>query len=489
MPTTEQLEVKKLSLDLKNFRTTPQKKEVDAIKAMIAIKPDRFFAVMESLIDDGYLLTENIIILKEGKLLTVKEGNRRIAALKLIHNLYNLDNLLIPESIQKKIKNISTAWKKENLKVPCTIYVLSEIDKVNRIVSLAHAKGEKASRDGWNSVARARHNRDVKNATELGLDVLEKYLKHGRNLSGQQKERWGGEYPITVLEEAMRKLHYRMKIPTVDELVKKYPKIKMLSEFEELLRDIGLEQVTFPTIRNPNSDFGIPYGINPLTQSTTKATTNTTGNSSNSPIGKQSNPKTATQTSSVTGKSNGIPTTTIIQSLSHSGGGANASSSKVHALDNPKHITALLRKFNPTGNNREKIVTLKNELLKLKVKDNPIAFCFLLRSIFEISAKVYSEEKSISLKKIKKDGKGVDKYNDKTLAELLKDVTAHLTTNNKNEELRKKFYGAMTEMTTPNRFLSVTSMNQLVHSNSFSVSPPDISRLFSNIYPLLEAMN
>lgn len=50
MPTTSQMEVSKLKLDLKNFRTVPQKKESDAIKAMISIKPDRFFAVMESII-------------------------------------------------------------------------------------------------------------------------------------------------------------------------------------------------------------------------------------------------------------------------------------------------------------------------------------------------------------------------------------------------------------------------------------------------------
>ena len=88
MPTTAQIEVSKLKLDLKNFRTVPQKKEADAIKAMISIKPDRFFAVMESIIEDGYLPTENIIVLKDGTDNIVKEGNRRIAALKLIHGLY-----------------------------------------------------------------------------------------------------------------------------------------------------------------------------------------------------------------------------------------------------------------------------------------------------------------------------------------------------------------------------------------------------------------
>jgi len=94
MPTTSQIEVKDLNLDLKNFRTVPQKKESDAIKAMISIKPDRFFAVMDSIIEDGYLPTENIIVLKDGLKHIVKEGNRRIAEKTL-----NIDISHLPKGI------------------------------------------------------------------------------------------------------------------------------------------------------------------------------------------------------------------------------------------------------------------------------------------------------------------------------------------------------------------------------------------------------
>ena len=131
MPTTAQIEVSNLKLDLKNFRTVPQKKEADAIKAMISIKPDRFFAVMESIIEDGYLPTENIIVLKDGTDNIVKEGNRRVAALKLIHGLYKLSDFGLPTSIIDSINNIDPKWKTENLKVPCTIFSAKEADKVD----------------------------------------------------------------------------------------------------------------------------------------------------------------------------------------------------------------------------------------------------------------------------------------------------------------------------------------------------------------------
>ncbi|MDO9258160.1 MAG: hypothetical protein Q7U54_21795 [Bacteroidales bacterium] len=454
MPTTSQIEVKDLSLDLKNFRTVPQKKESDAIKAMISIKPDRFFAVMDSIIEDGYLPTENIIVLKDGLKYIVKEGNRRIASLKLIHGYLKVNDFAVPSSLIDKIKQLNANWKGENLKIPCTIFNLSEADKVDKVVTLAHGKGEKASRDPWNSVARARHNRDVKGASEPALDLLEKYLKNGSNLNNQQKERWGGEYSITILDEAMRKIHARLGFTNSTELAKKYPKVQNLSGLEEIIRDIGLELIKFETIRNTNVDFAQAYGINPLGGSST-AQTNQTQTASNSSSTTTTNAQTSSTTSS--------------------------SAPKAYAVNDPKYVASLLKKFSPRGNNRQKVVTLRDEIKNLKIKDNPIAFCFLLRSMFEISAKAYCNDNSISLTKA--GGK------EKTLVELLRDITNHLTSNNSNTAMVKVLHGAMTEMGQPDRILSVTSMNHLVHNPSFSVLPSDVCTLFSKIYPLLETMN
>ena len=54
MPTTDILEVKQLKLDLRNFRTVPQKDELCAIHAMVSVNPDSFWALTESLLADGY---------------------------------------------------------------------------------------------------------------------------------------------------------------------------------------------------------------------------------------------------------------------------------------------------------------------------------------------------------------------------------------------------------------------------------------------------
>lgn len=59
----------------------------------------------------------------------------------------------------------------------------------------------------------------------------------------------------------------------------------------------------------------------------------------------------------------------------------------------------------------------------------------------------------------------------------------------KDQAALKVLHGAMAELARPEGFLSVTSMNQLVHNARFTVTPTDVCVLFGNIFPLLECMN
>ncbi|HLK15866.1 MAG TPA: hypothetical protein VKT78_13765 [Fimbriimonadaceae bacterium] len=450
------------------------------MQAMVSISPDRFWALAASLLDDGYLPTENILVLKTDPTagtLTVKEGNRRIAALKLIHGIHKSDDLVIPESTLARIKCTNAEWKKNNQTVPCTIYPPEDAAIVDRIVTLAHGKGEKAGRDQWNAVARARHNRDFNLGSEPALDQLEKYLASGKNLTAQQKERWAGDYPLTVLEEAMKRLALRLGSANAPELARKYPAIDRRHEYEEVLRDIGQKLLGFEAIRKQGADFAIAYGIPQVRSSAAGAAPGS------APASSTANADAAP--GSVTGGDQANPNAPATSGKTRPGTsqapGAPGARTAAHAINDPRAVTKALKQFVPKGNGRQKMVTLRDEALKLKLRDNPLAFCFLLRSMFEISAKLYAADHQI--RATKPDGK------DKTLADLLRDNTRHLTGGNRSSPMGKVLHGAQTELARPDGILSVTSMNQLVHSTTFSVQPQDISTLFGNIYPLLEAMN
>jgi hypothetical protein len=455
MRETKQVAVKDLTLDLANFRTVRQASETTALHAMISTSPDRFWALTDSLLQDGYLPTESIIVLRTGpgqSMLIVKEGNRRVAALKLLLKLLPLDGLEVPESTVTALQAVSPAWRDDNATVPCTIYDASDAARVDRIVRLAHGKGEKAGRDQWNAVARARHNRDVNSAAEPSLDLLEKYLEHGKNVTEHQKARWAGVFPLTVLAEAMKRLAPRLSLGASRGLAEAYPSIKHRLPIESIIHAIGLEKLGFDRLRNKDVDFGVDYGLPALRKAKAKATK-------------------ATSAKSASAKTTSATKSPAVE--------------RAVATGDPRAVRRLLNEFQPVGKKREKLVALLNEAIKLDLRQTPLAFSFVLRSMFEISAKAYCGEHASS------GGPSTTKPNgqDKALVDLLRDITTHLTKNKADKEKVKLLHGSMTELGRSEGLLSVTSLNQLVHNPRFSVAPFDIAVLFGNVFPLLEAMS
>ncbi len=457
MGKTKQIKVADLHIDLTNYRTVHQPDEEHATNALISIHPSYFWALMESLLDDGYNPTENIVVLQVNGKPVVKEGNRRTACLKLIHGITK--NVEVPTHIEDRIKKLSSHWKAENETIPCVVYAAKDAGFVDKLVARTHAKGEEAGRDPWNSVARARYARDHLKKSEPGLELLEAYLVKGKNLNPQQAERWSGDYPLTVLNEALQKLAPILKVKGAADLAASYP-TKNKKCFDGVLFDIGTATLGFKEIRESSQSWVTAYGL-----------------AVPSPAG---NP----------GGSGGSGGTGSAGGTGPTGGGSSGAkgkggSTKAHPSNDPRSVRKKLSSFKVKGTGRDKIATLLNEIRTLKLETHPHAFCFLLRSLFELSAKAYcaDHKKSGGPDSKKKDGL------EKSLADLLRDIVNHLTNNGADKAKVKVLHGPMTELAKKDGLLSVTSMNQLVHHPSFSVSPPDICILFGNVFPLLEEMN
>lgn len=494
MSRTEQVQVSDLSIDLHNFRTVAQTSELEAIQAMISISPDFFWGLMESLLADGYLPTENIIVLEDvSGIKCVKEGNRRIASLKILLGIINGQQLDLPQQISDQIKNLSPKWIQENSVVPCTIYSSAEEDVVDKIVTRTHGKGSKSGRDVWEAVARARHNRDKNGAAEIALDLLEKYLIHGTNFSHDQKIRWAGRYNLTVLEEAVKRIATRFGVPSSTELVRQYPNVQPKKSLDDIIHAIGIESIGFSAIRD-SGDFALRYGVPPLNSGVGQpsAGSNSNGGTSSSNAGNPSsggNASNGGQNGNSPGS--GVAAGANTENTSGAGGGSlnngvAGGRTQATATTDERSVKKALRALKIYGPNRAKLETVRKEILKLKLKDNPIAFCFLLRSMFEISAKAYCEDRSGQAGApvaVKNDG------SERTLADILRDIVSHLTQNKTDKQMVKLLHGPLTEIQRQDGILSLTSMNQLIHNTSFTISSTDIPTLFSNIFPLLEQMN
>jgi hypothetical protein len=457
-PETKSVPIRDLSLDLANFRTVKQSDERAAIDAMISTSPDRFWALTGSLLDSGYLPTDNIIVLRDGaKTLTVREGNRRIAALKLIHKIQPLSAFEVPQDIADRIKGVTAAWRKENSEVPCAIYDGAASSVVDKIVTLAHGKGEKAGRDQWNAVARARHNRETNRAAEPALDLLEKYLQNGKNLTPLQKARWSGAFPLSVLEEAMKRMAPRLGLASAAALANSYPKVKFRDEIETIIHDVGLEQLAFDRIRDRVTDFAEAYGL---------------------PVAKTTGRKGKGDTKSG-------PTKAGRRAAAAATRRKEKAAEKAIATGDPRALKRLFQDFTPLGKKREKLVALKDEIVTLDLRRTPLAFCYVLRSMFELSAKAYCADHAASGGPAATKASGEERH----LVDVLRDITTHLTKNKTDKAKLKELHGAITELAKPEGILSVTSMNQLIHNPRFSVATSDLAIVAANVFPLLEAMS
>jgi hypothetical protein len=210
--------------------------------------------------------TENIVVIEHNGSFIVKEGNRRIASLKIIYGI--IKNVELPEHIQEKINALSGEWKDANQSVPCAVYTNAEEEFVDRLVARTHGKGETSGRDKWTAVARARHARDHSRMSEPGLDLLEAYLKAGKNLTPQQAERWSGDYPITVLDEAIQKLAPLLGFTSPADLASQYPKKHEI--IDDILLDIGMSNLSFKDLRASSPFWGARYNLPPPAKATAR---------------------------------------------------------------------------------------------------------------------------------------------------------------------------------------------------------------------------
>jgi hypothetical protein len=393
----------------------------------------------------------------------VKEGNRRVAALKLIHKALPLAAFTVPDNIVKQIAGITTTWRRANDTVPCTVYKEADADTVDRIVRLAHGKGEKAGRDQWNAVARARHNRDGNSANEPALDLLEAYLEHGKNVTSHQRARWAGAFPLSVLGEAMKRIAPRLGVPSAPALAAKYPNVKHRDSLEAIIHAIGLEQLGFDGIRRKDGDFAESYGV-PAAAKPAK-----TGGAGGTTGATHAQTKSKTQ-----------PEATTSQSQQ-----TQKKAQKALATGDPRAVRQLMKDFVPRGKGREKVTALRDEIVLLDLGKTPLAFCFVLRSMFEISAKAYCADHAKSGGPSATKSGGEERH----LVDILRDITKHATANNTDKAKQKVLHGAMAELGKSQGILSVTSMNQLVHNPRFSVAASDVAVTFGNVFPLLEEMN
>ncbi|WP_339096237.1 hypothetical protein WDJ50_02800 [Deinococcus sp. VB142] len=490
-PEARIVEISDLHLDLENYRTTPQENEAAEYDAFIRIKPQRVWGLMESLLDDGYLPTENIIVIDDGEKLIVKEGNRRVGALKIITGKLKVSTDL-PDHIQKKINSKTKSELDELTRVPCNIYTPQDARAVDRIIELTHAKSESASRDNWSAISRARHSY-ANGGKEYGYVLISKFMKDSTKLKADTKIRWSGEYPISVLDDIMKKKEFTaiFGAKNAEELAKKYPQIDHRERLDQFLTEIGEETIGFKQIRG-----------DALKQTLASLKDDSTAQNSKSDKRTSSAPASATSGQ----PAENVSLKKVGSEDSHSSSESRSSeqsatpakkSRRPKASNDVTSVTEFMRDLEISGKGTEKLEAIRQEMLDLDLNRTPFAYAYLLRSFLEIAAKNYIMYRP-GLKTTVHKPSG----DEKMLMVILRDLIDEIAPPPKGpaydaldkaaqaavKQRSKDMHPSKIAVTSDTSYLSINGLNTAVHHGRFHIVIKDLVSEFRNLTPLIEEL-
>lgn len=185
---TKSIPIANLSLNTENPRFELVGSQRDAVKIMIEDQGDKLLNLAKDIVNDGLNPGDIPFVtpdeLEKGKY-KVLEGNRRVTALKILHNPSLIDSSLV--SFAKRINPLIDQFKKEPLdEVPCVVFDTPE--EANKWIKLKHT-GEN---DGvgivkWDPVNIARFDERNDGVAGIALQAID-FLSREQSVPDAVKE-------------------------------------------------------------------------------------------------------------------------------------------------------------------------------------------------------------------------------------------------------------------------------------------------------------
>lgn len=445
----------KLFIDQTNPRFPPRESQNEALYLLATDKKVKLFKLAEDIARQGLNPSESILVesLDGGDDYIVLEGNRRVAALKLVSSAELIQDLGLPSPLQKRFLTLHES-SKGNLPTYITCAVSSRAE-AKRWIELKHT-GENAGVGvvQWDGPQRHRFRGSSPALEIIDLVATTDYIDSDTRARLPQMS-------ITNLSRLLGNPRAREMLGVDvkrDQLLVDRTDEEVKQRWAQVITDFAQKKRKVTDIDNASQQ--IEYAREVVARPLTPPISPTVGSVGDLPLAPTSGSLQGTVLAPTRGEFAAV------------------------AIHDPRSVRRTLKQFRPVGQDRQKVETLRIESLQLDLEKTPFAFCFILRSMFEISAKAYSDDHtSEGLSTTKSDG------TDKKLVQVLREITSHLTKNNTDKAKVRDLHGAMTELGKSDGILSVTSMNQLIHNPTFSIAVPDLCRIFANIFPLLKAMN
>lgn len=206
-PEPKRIKVELLDFDPENPRFPPEVAS-GPIEHLVErfVRDERLQEVATSIADQGYFEGEPLLVTKHGSRYHVIEGNRRLAALKLLTK-----QVEVPEgrpSIEEVVENADH----RPAEVPCLVF--KDSTKVLRYLGFRHITGIKS----WSSLQKARYLKRLKNTFYQGIEGKTLLVRLAREIGSRSDYVGQMLAALNVYERAEKQEFYKVKGLNPDEI-------------------------------------------------------------------------------------------------------------------------------------------------------------------------------------------------------------------------------------------------------------------------------
>ncbi|AMD60735.1 hypothetical protein AWN88_21620 [Agrobacterium tumefaciens] len=482
--TAKSLPIEDLRLDIKNPRIAEATSQRDALQKIVTDQDFKLVALAESIVEDGLNPMDRFLVIPsddEQDKYIVLEGNRRLAALKILRNPTVLTGMQVRGPIKKRFEELASTFDSDDLSDADCFDIEAREDAAMWINQRHTGENEGRGIVDWSGVASARFR-----GNDPALQALDFVTMRG-GLTDDERTKIAERFPITTLDRLLSTPAVRAIIGVEikgGKLLSGLPFSELLKPLQRMVRDLASGTITVTNLKrqpqmvaytsslgNDLPDLTTASGsalpIEDILPPTPPATGGASGNSTTGASHGQSGQA---------GQGGGAGSGT-------SGGttGSSAASNPGAKKKSPSRGPALIPRTCVLKVTNTKIAEVTKELRTLAVKTYPHAISVLFRVFLELSVDEYLKQHGISLTLTVQGGR----MTDKKLAKKVDEAVQHMVSAGAPA---KEFTGITKALSDKSNPLHPDTLHAYVHNAFYSPTERDLTVAWDNAQPFFERL-
>jgi hypothetical protein len=442
------LRVEQLLLDTENPRIGDASSQHDALQKVLDDQGEKLFELAQSIVAEGMSPIDRLLVLRENPKsdrFVALEGNRRVAALRILANPAVLTGLSVKRAMQKRLEDLAKDFVTANVE-PIDCFESESREAGAPWLHLRHT-GENEGRGvvDWSGHAAARFR-----GTDPALQALEFVKTHG-NLTEAQLAAVGNSFPITTLDRLLSTPDVRKRIGVEVKDGKLYtalPPEELLKPLRRMVLDLAAKIVRVGRLMKKDQQVDYVEGFS-----------------------KSERPNLSKRAK--------VRAVENIRESEFKTKPAKAKESRKSDPSDRKVVIPRAAKLNITDN---KVAEIGKELRRLKVDESPHAIAVLLRVFLELSIDHYMDAHKLPLQYVEKGGN----KHDKSLNKKMQEVSAHLVANGK--VMKKDLLGVERAISDPKSPLHLNLLHAYVHNRFVSPKARELISAWNEAQRFMECI-